>query len=153
MAGSMTSAFSDDDQATVSDINVTPLVDVILVLLIVFMVTVPAIVATAPIKVNLPESMAAGGESIQQPLFISIAPDQDGTIQVYVNQVKTDPNGLVGALKSLGVLPHDQRVTLAADKTIPYGAVVKVMDALHSLGLRKIALVTRHVGDKAAPSP
>jgi len=58
MAGSVSSGFSDDDDGSMSDINVTPLVDVTLVLLIVFMITVPAIVGSAPIKVDLPETSA-----------------------------------------------------------------------------------------------
>jgi biopolymer transport protein ExbD len=145
MAGHTASSFEDEGDALVSEINVTPLVDVTLVLLIVFMITVPAIVGSAPIKVNVPESTAVSQASeVQMPLTISVK-RESGELAVYVNERRTDLDGLSELIRSLGALPEDEPVTLAADEGIPYGEVVHVMDILYGLNLRKLELDTRHV--------
>ena len=143
MAGSVSSGFDDDDP--MSDINVTPLVDVTLVLLIVFMITVPAIVGSAPIKVNLPESSSVAMASELPPLTVSVQRGADGKIGIYLNEKPTTEEGLADLIKSFGLPPDDQPVTLAADQTIAYGDVIRVMDMLHKLGLKKIAVDTRHL--------
>jgi biopolymer transport protein ExbD len=143
MAASV-SGFGDDDDGTMSDINVTPLVDVVLVLLIVFMITVPAIVGSAPIKVNLPESGAVAPASELAPMTISVQRGESG-LAIYVNDRPTNKAGLVALLKTIGLPPENQPVTLAADQSLAYGEVIGVMDMLHSIGLRKIAVDTRHV--------
>jgi biopolymer transport protein ExbD len=140
-----TSTFGDEDDGVMSDINVTPLVDVVLVLLIVFMITVPAIVGSAPIKVNLPESGAVAMASELAPMTISVQRSGDGKLAIFVNDRPTNKEGLVTLLKSIGLPPADQPVTLAADQSLAYGDVISVMDMLHSIGLRKIAVDTRHV--------
>ena len=143
MAASV-SGFGDDDDGPMSDINVTPLVDVVLVLLIVFMITVPAIVGSAPIKVNLPESGAVAPASELAPMTISVQRGESG-LAIYVNDRPTNKAGLVALLKTIGLPPENQPVTLAADQSLAYGEVIGVMDMLHSIGLRKIAVDTRHV--------
>ncbi len=143
MAASV-SGFGDDDDGTMSDINVTPLVDVVLVLLIVFMITVPAIVGSAPIKVNLPESGAVAPASELAPMTISVQRGASG-LAIFVNDQPTNKAGLVAKLKQIGLPPENQPVTLAADTSLSYGEVIGVMDMLHSIGLRKIAVDTRHV--------
>lgn len=143
MAASSSSSFDDD--GVMSDINVTPLVDVTLVLLIVFMITVPAIVGSAPIKVNLPESGAVAPASELPPMTVSVQRSDSGAIAIFVNERPTNKEGLRAMIKSLGLPPEEQGVTLAADKGLPYGEVIGVMDMLHELGLRKIAVDTRHV--------
>jgi biopolymer transport protein ExbD len=144
MAASTSSGFGDDDDGAMSDINVTPLVDVTLVLLIVFMITAPAIMASAPIKVNLPDTGAVAMASEYAPMTISVK-QADGGLSLHVNDQPTNKEGLEAMLKKIGLPPENQPVTLAADRTLAYGDVIAVMDMLHGIGLRKIAVDTRHV--------
>ncbi len=145
MAASVSSGFGDEDDAVLSDINVTPLVDVTLVLLIVFMITVPAIVGSAPIKVNLPDTGAVAMADELPPLTVAVKRDEAGQLTIYLNERATTEEGLRTLIKDLGVPADAQSVTLAADKALPYGDVIRVMDVLHAMGLRKIAVDTRHV--------
>lgn len=144
MAGSVSSGFADEDDAVMGDINVTPLVDVTLVLLIVFMITVPAIVGSAPIDVSLPESGSVAMADELPPMTVSVK-RIDGELVIFLNERQTDEAGLRDLIKELGLPPEEQPVTLAADKALPYGDVIGVMDLLHEMGLRKIAVDTRHV--------
>src|SRR5215208_4257067 len=89
MAGSISSGYSDDDGA-LSDINVTPLVDVTLVLLIVFMITVPAIVGSARVKVNIPETSSVQAESEQLPFVFSLKRSDTGQSVLYLNEKQVD---------------------------------------------------------------
>jgi len=130
--------------AVMGDINVTPLVDVVLVLLIVFMITVPAIVASAPVKVNLPQTSSFGGEDLQLPLSIYLKRQPSGELAWYVNDQETPADKIREKLKGMGV-NKDQTVNISADKDIPYGEVVRVMDVLASMGVFKIWLPTQHV--------
>ena len=145
MAASVGSGFSDEDDAVMSDINVTPLVDVVLVLLIVFMITVPAIVASAPIKVDLPTSGSVDMASELPPITVSVRRGDDGKVQIFLNDRQTDDAGLKEAVEDLGLVKAEQRVNLAADRGIAYGDVIRVMDLLHGLGLKKISVDTKHV--------
>lgn len=145
MGASAGSGFSDEDDAVMSDINVTPLVDVVLVLLIVFMITVPAIVASAPIKVDLPTSGSVEMATELPPITVSVQRAADGTMQIFMNDRQTDDVGLKQLIDELGLARDEQRVNLAADRSIPYGEVIRVMDLLHELGLKKIAVDTKHV--------
>jgi biopolymer transport protein TolR len=141
MAGSM--GYTDDDGA-LSDINVTPLVDVTLVLLIVFMITVPAIVGSARVKVNIPETTSVAAESENLPLVFSLKRNDTGQSVLYLNEKQVSETDVREMFK--GTKPsEDQQVSLAADRGIEYGEVMKVVDLLESLGLRKLALDTRHV--------
>ena len=146
MAASTSSSFTgDDDAALMTDINVTPLVDVILVLLIVFMITVPAIVASAPIKVDLPTSGSVEMASELPPITVSVRRADDGSVQIFMNDRQTNDAELKKLVEDLGLARDDQRVNLAADRGIAYGEVIRVMDLLHGLGLKKIAVDTKHV--------
>ena len=145
MGASAGSGFSDEDDAVMSDINVTPLVDVVLVLLIVFMITVPAIVASAPIKVDLPTSGSVDMASELPPITVSVRRGDDGKVQIFLNDRQTDDAGLKEAVEDLGLVKAEQRVNLAADRGIAYGDVIRVMDLLHGLGLKKISVDTKHV--------
>ena len=145
MGASAGSGFSDEDDAVMSDINVTPLVDVVLVLLIVFMITVPAIVASAPIKVDLPESGSVEMATELPPITVSVRRGDDGKVQIFMNERQTDAAGLKQLVEELGLVRDDQRVNLAADQGIAYGEVIRVMDLLHGLGLKKIAVDTKLV--------
>jgi biopolymer transport protein ExbD len=134
-----------DDEGALSDINVVPLVDVVLVLLIVFMITVPAIVGSAPIKVDLPETSdaaMAGSETL--PLHLYLRREQSGDVVLYRNDTRTNRASLQTWLKDYSG-KEKPPTFLAADKGIPYGEVVKVIDMLGSVGIHKISLDTKHV--------
>ena len=124
-----------------------PLVDVVLVLLIVFMITVPAIVGSAPIKVDLPETTAAAMATVEDlPLHLFLKRDDAGKVLLYLNDTRTDEASLRSLINDGYAQSDDKPSTfLAADKTIPYGEVVKVIDMLGTLGLHKISLDTKHV--------
>jgi biopolymer transport protein ExbD len=145
MAGAQ--SFDDDEGSTLSDINVVPLVDVVLVLLIVFMITVPAIVGSAPIKVDLPETTAAQMGTVEElPWRLALRREPtSGEIALYLDQKRTNEADLRSNLNGFVEPAQKPSVFLAADKTIPYGEVVKVIDMLGSLGLHKISLDTKHV--------
>ncbi len=138
MAGSVKSG----DDEVVSDINIVPLVDVILVLLIVFMITMPTIVGSAPIKVDLPETEAAAIAAEALPLRFALRRESSGQVVLYLEDQPTDLERLKTLVKD--ITPETTEVSLAADRGIPYGEVIKVMDMLGSLGLHKIALDTKH---------
>jgi biopolymer transport protein ExbD len=127
-----------------SDINVTPMVDVILVLLIVLMITVPAIVGTAPVKIDLPETKSVPAPSEQLELAFALKRSPTGEIELYLNDQKTDEAGVRKQFQQHPPTP-DQRVSLSADKDLSYAQVVKIVDLLESLGLKKLSLATRHV--------
>src|SRR3954470_8708399 len=122
MAAQVSSGFSDEDDAVMSDINVTPLVDVTLVLLIVFMITVPAIVGSAPIKGNLPDTGAVAMADEWPPLTVSVKRDDAGKITIFLNERGTTEEGLPALIKELGYdQQKDMPITLAGDKLLPYG--------------------------------
>ena len=144
MAGNISSGYADEDDGAISAINVTPLVDVILVLLIVFMITVPVIVGSARVKIDVPETTSVEPEPEQLPLVFALKRNEAGQNTMYLNE---NPIDEAGVRKMFGgsKLNKDQAVSLSADRTIPYGEVMKVVDLLESLGLRKLSLDTRHV--------
>ena len=145
MAGGA-SAFADDEAGPISDINVVPLVDVVLVLLIVFMLTVPAIVGSAPIKVDLPETTSIKmAEAEDLPLHLFLRREPSGEYQLYLNDRKTSEADLRSLLHGYTAGKEKPATHLAADKTIPHGEVVNVMNMLASLGLNKISIDTKHV--------
>ncbi len=140
------SSFADDDASALSDINVVPLVDVVLVLLIVFMITVPAIVGSAPIKVDLPETVSAAmADDSTLPLHLFLRREQDGKVVLYLNSEPTNEAALRTLVKQ-GFSDREKPTTfLAADRTLPYEEVIKVVDMLHAIGLNKLSLDTKHV--------
>ena len=129
-------------RAPMADINVTPLVDVMLVLLIIFMVTAPLL--TAGVPVNLPDSRAKPLDQDQKPVQISM--EADGKIHVGEDEVSQDilPDVLQQlAAKTEGGQPP--QIFLRADKSLDYGRVMRVMGELNRAGLNRVALVT--IGD------
>jgi biopolymer transport protein ExbD len=145
MAGGASSGFADDDEALVTDINVTPLVDVVLVLLIVFMVTVPAIVGASSLKVDLPESSSGEAEEEKLPLNFTLRREEGGEIALYLNDQRTTEDALRDILSERTSSPEDEPANLAADRGIPYGEVVKILDLLTSMGLTKLSLHTKKI--------
>lgn len=146
MAGSFASPYSDeDDSAMLSDINVTPLVDVTLVLLIVFMITVPMMVSSAPIKVDIPETSEVTQLPDPVTLVISLRREVSGELSIYLNDQKTTHNELRPRLEAYRQIADDlPPVILAADKDLPYAEVIKVIDLIYAAGIRRVSLDTKH---------
>jgi biopolymer transport protein ExbD len=117
-----------------SEINITPLVDVVLVLLIIFMATAPLIQKRA-VNVNLPKS-AMGQKKATATLQLYFTADR----QVLIESVKVTPEGLETALKERLRLDPAMDVSVAADKTVPYGEVVGLLDVVRRAGVKKVAL-------------
>jgi biopolymer transport protein TolR len=120
-----------------ADINVTPLVDVMLVLLIIFMVTAPMMMQG--IDVKLPETSAPSIPSEEERLVVTVAADR----KIYINEYAVDLDALGPKLAAIyrNQQGH-QGVFLRADETIPYGFVVQVMATIRSNGIEKIGMVT-----------
>ncbi len=126
-------------RAPMAEINVTPLVDVMLVLLIIFMVTAPLLVAGVP--VDLPESRA--GALDQQAKPVQIALDRNGGL--FIDDVAVTDRQLAGRLAAIAAEPappEGRRIYLRADKTLDYGRVMRVMGELNRAGLNRVALVS-----------
>lgn len=125
-------------RAPMSEINVTPLVDVMLVLLIIFMVTAPLLVAGVPI--NLPDSRAKALDQGEKPVQISL--DTDGRLFIDTKEVRpADLPTSLAAIKSSGDAQGPQ-VYLRADRGLDYGEVMRVMGEINRAGLTRVALVT-----------
>jgi biopolymer transport protein TolR len=119
-----------------SDINVTPLVDVMLVLLIIFMVTAPMMMQG--VDVALPEATAEPLESEKENLIITI----DKKDQIFINDFQVTVDFLQEKLKKILEGRSDREVYLKADKDIPYGTVVRVMAEIKAAGVEKLGMVT-----------
>jgi biopolymer transport protein TolR len=119
-----------------SEINVTPFVDVMLVLLIVFMVTAPLL--TVGVPVDLPRTQAKQLESETDPLTITI--HADGTL--YLQETATPKENLVAQLRAISREGYDRRVFIRADTDASYGLVADIMARLSSSGFRNLGLVT-----------
>ncbi len=119
-----------------ADINVTPFVDVMLVLLIIFMVTAPMMIQG--VSVSLPETTAAPLISEEERLLVTI--DRDGGIYINDHQVTSD--FLEDKLEDILMGRSERAVYLRVDKTIPYGTVVHVMSQIKKAGVDKLGMVT-----------
>ncbi|ATX66460.1 protein TolR [Roseinatronobacter bogoriensis] len=126
-----------------SEINVTPFVDVMLVLLIIFMVAAPML--TVGVPVELPRT-SAGALPAEQEEPLSITLTSDGTVMIMSAEI--DPNELIPRLRAVAAERRDNKVFLRADGTIPYERVVQVMGALNSGGFNNIGLVTEQGGPR-----
>ncbi len=126
-------------RAPMAEINVTPLVDVMLVLLIIFMVTAPLLVAGVPI--DLPDSKAAALDQEAEPLQLTM----DGTGAIFLGDEPITQAQLALRLKAIAAEatePGGPRVYLRADRALDYGVVMRVMGELNRAGLRRVALVS-----------
>jgi biopolymer transport protein ExbD len=128
-------AREEDDLVETHEINVTPFIDVMLVLLIIFMVAAP--LATVDISVDLPASTAEAQPRPEKPIFLTVKPDLSLTLGDDV----VARSGLATALEAATGGNHDQRIFLRADKVVSYGDLMAVMNALRSAGFLKVALV------------
>ena len=133
----------EDTLDEVHEINVTPFIDVMLVLLIIFMVAAP--LATVDIQVNLPASTAEPQQRPDKPLFLTVKSDL--TLALGNNPVPRD--FLRGMLDAAAKGDKDTLIFLRADKAVPYGELMEVMNLLRTAGYLKVALV----GLEKVPSP
>jgi biopolymer transport protein TolR len=130
--------FSAERSATqISQINVTPLVDVMLVLLVIFMVTAP--ILQQGVQVNLPQAQAGAIASDEEPLVVSIAPDG----RVYLNDNVISLSDLGKKLRAVRQINKDKEVYLRADQNVRYGAVMKTVEEIKQAGIVKLGMVTR----------
>lgn len=138
---------SEFDSAPLSDMNVTPLVDVMLVLLIVFMVAAPLMATGIPI--DLPKTQTKPLIDQKPPIVVSL--DAEGRLFVDKSEVATDQ---IVAVLSESAEAKDRRIHVRADQTLSYGRIIEVMGLINSGGYTKVALVsespTKPVGPSAA---
>ncbi len=135
-------------RAPMADINVTPLVDVMLVLLIIFMVTAPLLVTGVP--VNLPETRAKGLDADAKPTILSI--DRDGGLFIDDAQISDAdlPDRLAEIAAANAGQPEPPQIFLRADTALDYGRVMRVMGELNRAGLNKVSLVSTGSDDGSA---
>jgi TonB system transport protein ExbD (group 1) len=124
-----------DDLAEVHEINVTPFIDVMLVLLIIFMVAAP--LATVDLNVDLPASAVEPQPRPDKPVFVTVKPD----LSVAVGEDVIARDALAATLDTATRGKKDERIFLRADKAVSYGELMEVMNALRNAGYLKIALV------------
>ena len=127
-------------RTTLSEINVTPMVDVMLVLLIIFMVTAPLI--HQGVKVNLPETKAAPVEASDKKIVVTI----DLQKRVYIGETEVPLAELEEKLKTNAKAQADKELYLHADRDLPYGVVIEVMGAAQRAGVPNIGMITDPVG-------
>jgi len=136
-------AFNLNKNSTLSDINVTPLVDVMLVLLIIFMVTAPLLeTKNQSINLNLPKVKTGQKANINETAII-VSIDKQGVIYLNDSEIKQ-----LNLKKKLEILFSDRskkEIFLKADSLIPYGNVMRIMDLIRSSGIKKISMVTEPI--------
>jgi biopolymer transport protein TolR len=128
-----------------SEINVTPFVDVMLVLLIIFMVTAPLL--TVGVEVNLPKTKANSLPGNDEPLTISV----DRTGQIFLQETELELETLVPRLLAITGENPDARIFIRGDENIDYGLIMKVMGTINAAGYRKVGLVTAAIKPNQAP--
>jgi biopolymer transport protein ExbD len=132
MAGG--SAYKDEDDAGIVDINITPFVDVVLVLLIIFMVTAKLIVARG---VNIDKPKAASGGEVSSTLRVSV--DASGALFVNGDRVTDDADGIAQIQRRAAGMAQPKAI-IAGDRTTAYGGVMRAIDLVQRAGIRAIAL-------------
>jgi biopolymer transport protein TolR len=122
---------------SISEINVTPFVDVMLVLLIIFMVTAPLL--TAGIKINLPESASVLKNEKNDPVTVSM----NSKGEIYIQKKKISPDDLIKRLIALKAQNKDLKIYIKGDKNLNYGKIMDLMSFINKSGFKKVALVTK----------
>lgn len=141
----------DDDFGEAHDINVTPFIDVMLVLLIIFMIAAP--LSTVDLPVDLPSSTTVPQKKPDKPTYVTIKAD----LAVAIGETSVKRVDLVRSLDAMAGVAKDHRIFLRADRGVPYGELMDVLERLRSGGYTKIALVAREAvpdddAKKAAPA-
>jgi len=126
----------NNEHKPLAEINVTPLVDVVLVLLIIFMVTAPML--QMGIDVNLPRVKAKSINVSEEKLVLTI----NGKQEIYINEFKTTLPDLSAKLESIFKARTDRELFMRADKEVPYGYVVQVMSEVRKAGIDKLGMIT-----------
>ncbi len=129
-------------RTALAEINVTPLVDVMLVLLIIFMITAPML--QHEVDVNLP--VASGKQRQTRPEQLVVTVTKEG--KIYLNQAPYTVASLATKLQALARAERRQEIFLRADAEVPYGLVVRVMDAVKKAGIHKLGIITRPVAEQ-----
>lgn len=129
------------DDAVFADINVTPLVDVTLVLLIILMVAAPLIAATPSIKVALPRASTAD-ETQKSPLSLILQREPSGSVGLFVDGRRSDEPAVRKLIPALLQRTRELQAVIAADKGIAYGEVMRLVDLVKELGVTRFALLT-----------
>ena len=122
-----------------SEINVTPFVDVMLVLLIVFMVTAPLL--TVGIKVDLPKVKATALTDIKDPIEITVKLDGE----VYIGESKVEVENLIPRLNAITEQNIEARIYIRGDRVVAYGRIMEIMSIINSAGYIKVALITQNL--------
>ena len=135
----------DDDFGETHDINVTPFIDVILVLLIIFMVAAP--LSTVDLPIDLPSSTAAPESKPDKPTYVTIKPD----LALAIGETPVKRADLVRGLTSAADASRDRPIFLRADRAVPYGELMDVLEILRAGGFTKVKLVAfEALADRAA---
>ena len=137
--GSLQSQDTDDEfgAAPLSEINVTPLVDVMLVLLIIFMVAAPLM--TVGVPVQLPKTAAAKVSQPKQPVVVSI----DAQGQPFLDKEPLAPETMMPRLRQLASADPTQVVLVRGDRAVPYGRIVEIMGQISAAGFSKVSLIAQ----------
>ena len=122
-----------------SEINVTPFVDVMLVLLIVFMVTAPLL--TVGIKVDLPKVKATALTDIKDPIEITVKLDGE----VFIGESKVEVENLIPRLNAITEQNTEARIYIRGDRVVAYGRIMEIMSIINSAGYIKVALITQNL--------
>jgi biopolymer transport protein TolR len=128
----------------VSEINVTPMVDVMLVLLVIFMITAPLL--TVGVPVDLPQTQANAIRDPEEPISVSI--NAEG--KVFLQDAEVDLPGLVPRLRAIAGTNPDLRIFVRGDRSVDYGRVMEVMGTINAGGFNKVALITAAPQDTPA---
>ena len=123
-------------QPAFAEINITPMVDVMLVLLVIFMVAAPMM--TTGVTVDLPKTNASPVSGQDEPLAVSIAPDG----KVYIQKTPVTVKELGSKLKAIAGNKKDTRIFVRGDKTVDYGRIMQVVSEINGAGFTKVALLT-----------
>ena len=118
-----------------SEVNVTPMIDVMLVLLVIFMVTAPLL--TVGVKVNLPAANAPSVEATEKPIIVNM--DKNGNI--FIGEIEVDAETLPVKLKAIAG-EVEAKIFVKGDKSLPYGSIMELMSRISSSGFKRVILVT-----------
>ncbi|MDO9415107.1 protein TolR [Pararhizobium sp.] len=133
---------SGGKKAPISEINVTPMVDVMLVLLIIFMVAAPMMTVGVPI--DLPETQAKALNSETQPITISVKNNGD----VFLQETAIPVDEIVAKLQAIATTGYSERIFVRGDATAPYGVIADVMARIQNAGFKNLGLVTQPKKDQ-----